>query len=91
MLNTNNDMNWILIYTQQGSLYYHLVISAWPLALRFHIGSSVETSWKFFDKKRKAKEPQVQVVESDDDNLSPDTSKVAKKKKKVKTFDAISP
>lgn len=41
-------------------------------------------------KKWKAKEPKVQVVESDDDGLSLDTSKVTKKSKNVKTSDAIS-
>lgn len=42
-------------------------------------------------KKQKLKEPQVLVVKSDDGNLSSDTSKHAKrKKKKAKTSDAIS-
>lgn len=42
-------------------------------------------------KKRKQKEPQVQINDSNDSDLSPDTTKpTKKKKKKVKTYDALS-
>ncbi|KAI5427684.1 hypothetical protein KIW84_032916 [Lathyrus oleraceus] len=41
-------------------------------------------------KKRKQKEPQVQITDSDDGDLSPDTTKPTKKRKKqVKTLDTL--
>lgn len=42
-------------------------------------------------KKRKKKEPQVQITDLDDGDLSPDTTKPTKKKKKqIKTSDTLS-
>lgn len=41
-------------------------------------------------KKRKQKEPQVQITDSEDGDLSLDTTKPTKKKKQIKTSDALS-
>ncbi|XP_050915180.1 uncharacterized protein LOC127130156 [Lathyrus oleraceus] len=42
-------------------------------------------------KKRKQKEPQIQITDSDEGDLSPDTTKPTKKRKKqIKTFDTLS-